>query len=403
MGGMVMDNNELKNRIQKNVKENIAISNIREEIDMNNVKNKKVFYGVLSSCAMIMLCAVVIVNSNIKFGDKKNSTMGINDKYAAVEDLEKENLKVELNINKIDKMGAMKLDAEEKLVNNVSIPYFDILNCLKVPNDFDNTIYRAIYVKSNQTKKNAKYDKLNNYEFVYYNTRNERCIVISFSDENKPLRDYHFGDDGTPSKINDFELVIYQYENLYMTEFNYKGYNFDIETTDITESELSECLQSILIENPTINKPVDDKDVNVSEQPSENINKNYPEYYAGKYVDHNGNNVVLLCEDSKLNRKEICNLLGITESKTIFKTAKYSYNYLTDLQRKISKAMQNKELTFVTTSAVMEDSNNIRVTVTSNNESDLNKIKALDTIGGAIDIQYNTNSNIKKDLLVKTE
>ena len=71
MGGMVMDNNELKNRIQKNVKENIAISNIREEIDMNNVKNKKVFYGVLSSCAMIMLCAVVIVNSNIKFGDKK--------------------------------------------------------------------------------------------------------------------------------------------------------------------------------------------------------------------------------------------------------------------------------------------------------------------------------------------
>ena len=62
--------------------------------------------------------------------------------------------------------------------------------------------------------------------------------------------------------------------------------------------------------------------------------------------------------------------------------------------------MIDKEFTFVTSSAVMEDSNNIKVTVTSNNESDLNKIKALDTIGGAIDIEYNTNVNTKKDLLV---
>ena len=403
-----MDNNEFKNKIRKNVKENIAISNIRKEIDMNKVKNKKVFYGVLSSCAMIIICAVVIVNSNIKLGDKEkeDSTMGINDKYVAAEDLEKETLTVELNINKMEKMRAMKLDAEEKLVNNVSIPYFEILNGIKVPNDFDNTIYKAIYVKSKPTKNNekkSKYDKLNNYKFIYYNTRNERCIVISFSNENKPLRDYYFGKDGTPSKINDFKLVIYQYENSYMTEFNYKGYNFDIETSDITESELSECLQSIFVENTNKSTSIKDKDVNVNEQSSENINKNHPDYYAGKYVDNSGNNVVLLCEDSKTNRREICNLLGITESKTIFKTAKYSYNYLTELQSKISKAMQNKELVFVTTSEVMEDSNNIRVTVTSNNENDLNKIKALDTIGGAIDIQYNTNSNIKKDLLVKTK
>ena len=57
--------------------------------------------------------------------------------------------------------------------------------------------------------------------------------------------------------------------------------------------------------------------------------------------------------------------------------------------------MIDKEFTFIALSAVMEDSNNIKVTVTSNNESDLNKIKALDTIGGAIDIEYNTNSSAK--------
>ena len=51
----------------------------------------------------------------------------------------------------------------------------------------------------------------------------------------------------------------------------------------------------------------------------------------------------------------------------------------------------------------MEDSNNIKVTVISNNESGLNKIKALDTIGGAIDIEYNTNPNAKNDLLIEKE
>ena len=63
--------------------------------------------------------------------------------------------------------------------------------------------------------------------------------------------------------------------------------------------------------------------------------------------------------------------------------------------------MIDKEFTFVTTSAIMEDNNDIKVTVTSNNESDLNKIKSLDTIGGAIDIEYNTNSRATKDLLIE--
>ena len=65
--------------------------------------------------------------------------------------------------------------------------------------------------------------------------------------------------------------------------------------------------------------------------------------------------------------------------------------------------MQNKELPFVTSSSLMEDKNNIKVTVTSNNISDWNKIKELDTIGGAIDIQYEVNNIGTEDLLVTTE
>ena len=51
----------------------------------------------------------------------------------------------------------------------------------------------------------------------------------------------------------------------------------------------------------------------------------------------------------------------------------------------------------------MEDSNNIKVSITSNNENDLNKVKALDSIGGAIEFEYNTKVVEKEDLLVEKE
>lgn len=99
------------------------------------------------------------------------------------------------------------------------------------------------------------------------------------------------------------------------------------------------------------------------------------------------------------NKYVVC--FGITESKTTFKTAKYSYNYLEQLQDKISNAMINKKLTFITTSALQDDTNNIKVTVTSNNENDWNKVKELDTIGGAIEIEFSENNVSKENLLLE--
>ncbi len=258
-----MENNDLKEKIRKNVKEKIAVSNIREEFDIKSKKSRKIIYGITSSAAVFILGVGIIIGTNTFNNNQVEDTpYGISD----LQDIKK------------NKKEALK-----------------------------------------------------------------------------------------------------------------------------TENELLELLQSILTENTNKNTTVEDKDVNVNEQPNENINTGYPDYYAGKYIDNNGNNVVLLCENNETNRRAICSLLGITENRTTFKTAKYSYNYLTNLQNKISKKMIDKEFTFVTLSAVMEDSNNIKVTVTSNNESDLNKIKALDTIGGAIDIEYNTNPSAKKDLLIEKE
>ncbi len=391
-----MENNDFKSRVSKNVKEKIAISNIRKEFDMNKTKVEKIKYVSISICAVFILGFGIMIGMNeLKNNQGNNNSYKIadleNNKQA-----EKENINIVLNINKIEHFAQLKFDARLKEIKNIDMKNFDILSNINIPNDLNNKSYNEIYVKGDNT---GKYDRLYNYEFSYSSSKdNERNIRVAFSDTNKPLRDYYLDEEGKISKINDIELKIYQYEDSYMVIFEFKNYKFDIETNSITKDELLNLLESILLYNERCNKEIEDKDHNVKEQTKEITS--YKDYYAGRYIDNNGNNVVLLCKDNKSNRKEICKILGVTESKTIFKTAKYSYNYLIELQNKISDKMRDKELSFVVSSEVAEDINKIRIVVTTNNEEDINKLKKLDTLGGAILIKYNSESTANKDVLV---
>ncbi len=413
---MAMGNNDLKERIRKNVKERIAVSNIREEFDMKSKKSKKIIYGITSSAAVFILGVGIIIGTNT-FHDNQ-----VEDNPYEIADLQAtkknkgEALKIELNIYKVASLTSSDMDVK---IENYSpkLPEWIWREILKefenemgmskenfetkIPDKFISTNFYSSSIKGYKDSNLPNEYKIHDYVFEY-KTENGGEIFIAICKDEKPLRDYYFEFKGKKSKIGNMELEISQYNNKYMATFEFNNVHYDIETTDITENELLELLQSILTENNK-NLTVEDADFNVKEQSNDITSTNYPDYYAGKYVDNNGNNVVLLCEDNEANRKKVCSLLGITESKTIFRTAKYSYNYLTSLQNKISKKMIDKEFPFVTTSAVMEDSNNIKVTVISSDENDLNKIKALDTIGGAIDIEYNTNNSAKKDLLIEKE
>jgi len=133
------------------------------------------------------------------------------------------------------------------------------------------------------------------------------------------------------------------------------------------------------------------------------LTKDTSEFFGGSYTDDNGKLVIVITEDTPENRTAICKELGRTESNTTFVKGTYTLAYLTELQDKISNAMINKEIPFVVSSALMETTNNIVIGSTTTDETELAKVYALDTIGGAIKIEISTAAT--EDLLTvpKTE
>ncbi|MBO5332746.1 MAG: hypothetical protein J6B37_01365 [Clostridia bacterium] len=134
---------------------------------------------------------------------------------------------------------------------------------------------------------------------------------------------------------------------------------------------------------------------------SGDLTKDTSEFFCGSYTDSNGKFVIVLTENTQENRIAICKELGRSESNTTFVTGTYTLAYLTELQTKISNAMTNKEFPFVTSSVVDEIGNRIKVRVTTDNQTDLEKVRSLDSIGGAIVIEKSAGISTEDLLSIK--
>lgn len=153
-----------------------------------------------------------------------------------------------INVNEVTEvMSSFKQTSSEPKTetSNINLVWPNILkDGITLPKDLTKENGDAIYTKNSET---GDYTDLNSYAYEYSNNSDKRKIRLAFSETEKPLRDYYFDtQNNKKSYINNYELVIYKHNDNYYTEFTYKGYNFDIETTDITEKELISLLKSIL-------------------------------------------------------------------------------------------------------------------------------------------------------------
>lgn len=232
-----------KEKLKKAIEQDINPKDYYKEI-INKIergeKAMKKKNNNLWKWSFVPICLVAII-SGILLINNKESKPNIYKPNIETKD------NVNLYINDVSKttQGVLRFDADVKITSIENIPYFKEITDIKIPDDFDNQEAHEIYVKPD--RENNEYSILQSYVSNYSNTENDRDIRVSFSKENKPIRDYYFSEEGSKmSKINNFELKIFKFNELYFTEFNYKGINFDIETTNITEQELTDLLLSII-------------------------------------------------------------------------------------------------------------------------------------------------------------
>lgn len=170
---------------------------------------------------------VFVYNKSLVFSNGGNASNGDNSKIL---------------VNEISKAGVTKIDAD---IKTQSIEKFDsYLSDAWVPEDLNKFNGYSVYTRGIGK---SEYDNLNCYVYYFSNENDERNIRVAFSDKGKPIRDYGFdSDNALKSTINDNELVIYKYENIYFVEFNYKNFNYDIETNGVNIVELEMFLKSII-------------------------------------------------------------------------------------------------------------------------------------------------------------
>ena len=199
-----------------------------------NNSNNYMKYVLSMSCLIIVVIMVLLSRNNVQL--KKEINISSNNEIK-INDYNVTNSSINNYVN--------TNNSNISNYSNVNIPYFEVLNNLNIPNDFD-IKYEGKARGKVLDKKDKDYGKINNYEFLFRNSKNSRNIVIGISDENEPISSININDNSSKSIINNVELIIYKYNNRYIVKFSYKDYNIIIETTDIDENELINLLKSII-------------------------------------------------------------------------------------------------------------------------------------------------------------
>lgn len=232
-----------KEKLKKAIEQDINPKSYYNEIIKRIEKGEEMKNSTIWKWSLVPICLVIIIGG-ILFLNYKNDSKPIlkNKPYK-----DKGN-NITLNINDItnNKVGMPLIDADVKVVtnNDVNFPLPYKNGLVDIPKDLDKTSKYIFYFREN--KESEEYNTLGYYEIIYDNS-NDRSIKVSYCKNGKPVRDYYFSDEESKiTIINGIELKIYKYRNIFFTEFEYNDYNFDIETSEITEQELSTFLSSIL-------------------------------------------------------------------------------------------------------------------------------------------------------------
>ena len=216
----------------------------KKEFYIKIIRNKKIIYGLSSNSytSISREISLFILGIGILAVQKKsnnNVTKAENEIMVS-----SRNMNVMLEINPMQGASMAKLDADVQTVEINSLPEkFGFINNIALPSEYklDNSYELFTRENFNTTEYSLLHDYVFNYSKDYENT-----IKVAFSEVGEPIRDYFLDDSKKVSKIGDVDVIISQYEKMYVATFKCKEIYFDIETNGITEEELVNLLESII-------------------------------------------------------------------------------------------------------------------------------------------------------------
>lgn len=230
--------NNLKNTIQKNFDQEENYNIILSRVERRDNMKVKLSYVLASSFVAIALLVGIVAYNNMP---ENNDEIVIPSTIQGI---------LELNINKAKAQSMMKFDADIKETNTELNSEFEknfsfVKKDINAPKDLKNYgVNKVIMTKKDFSDRD--YSIAHDYIWDYSNEAENRTIRIAFSKVEKPLRDYYLSSEEKISKIEDTEVIITQYEKLYLAEFKMNDVYFDIETAGITQTELVDLLVSII-------------------------------------------------------------------------------------------------------------------------------------------------------------
>lgn len=244
-----MENNDLKEKVRKNVKEKIAISNIRKEFDMKNKYNNKVIYVILSTCAVFILCVGIIVNIKFPFNNTNNLNLA---KDNPITQEEKNKTKDIIAFNDGSLQSIVDIDGKWEDANLKE--EFNFINKINVPEELQLSRQGKIFVRQNINSND--YSKLRQYSLIYANqiiedtpqveiifTKEQTILGCMLPDEEKMKT----------SIINGKEVKLFREKYLLDKSkivgdafFEKDGYKFYVKAHKVTEEEFINVIRSIL-------------------------------------------------------------------------------------------------------------------------------------------------------------
>lgn len=380
---------------------NLELFELLGEIDENkisdaeNVKKGKSstwikFVAAVACFVLVAVASLPIIN---RFTPNVNDVTPSPVEYSTLQSGEQIHLPciraTHLIVNQADAVICADMAVEVDYYDNI-VDLTDSLDSLKnkIPSSWE---LKKVYSISLADEK----EKHKFHDLVYlYTTDLGGSVKISVCSFEEPVKDTILHcEEPVTSQINRVDVIACGYENMYTARFKYDNVYYYILTEDVELGEFDGLISSITLNS---DKPIGDPPADICGDyyeaiEADDLSGKIKDIFGGSYIDEKGRFTVVLTEDTKENRASILNELKLDKNNTVFKKGEYTLDYLTKIQSKISNAMMNKELPFVVSSGVYEMENSVKVGVITNDKKELEKIKAFDSIGGAIEIEFSSS------------